>query len=173
MKQSFAAFALVAVMAATLMMGCAGFEPMHATAGGKTTFSDIDLVISDGRDEGDREAGYLIRQHLADRIDIAERPTYRLVIDPRVRRIGLGLTAEDFASRFDSRVSASWRLLNASDGAVIDRGSVVRAATYSADPDPYQLLSATDEAVERAAREVADRLLVDVALAISDRATTP
>lgn len=166
MTHRFLAF----LFAAALMTACAGFEPMNATTGAKAAYSDLNLVVNDGRDEGDREAGYLIRQHLADRISLDEDATYQLIITPRSQRIGLGLTAEDFASRFDSRVRANWKLIRIKDGSVIDQGRVERTATYSADRDPYQLISATNEAVERAAREVADRLLTDVALAISEKA---
>ena len=155
-----------------LLLTACGFRPMHATAIGQAAFNDIDVAVSDGRDEGDRAAGFLLRQRLADRIGQDAGGRYRLSIEPSVRRIGLGLTAQDRASRFDSVMSAKWTLTEAETGARIGRGSASSTATFSADRDPYRQFSTADQGVDRVTRDVADEVLAAVALAIADHEKT-
>ncbi|MGJ8560557.1 MAG: LPS assembly lipoprotein LptE [Litorimonas sp.] len=165
MKHLFtaAAFALSIPLAS-----CAGFQPMHGTQSTQTAFTDMSVTVGDGKDEADRQAGYLIRQRLADRISASDTPTYELIIEPSAKRVGLGLTGEDFATRFDRLVSAKWTLLKREDGSVIAKGRTQSTATYSADRDPYRLQSTSNEATDRAARELADKLLTDVALELAE-----
>ncbi|GHA86714.1 hypothetical protein GCM10009069_07420 [Algimonas arctica] len=168
MKQLFTATAFALSIP---LVGCAGFQPMHGTQSAQTAFSDMSVTVSDGKDEGDREAGYLIRQRLADRISAPEKPTYQLLIEPTAQRIGLGLTSGDFASRYDRLVSAKWTLRKSEDGAIVARGQTQSTATYSADRDPYRLQSTSNEATDRAARELADKLLTEVALELAELPT--
>lgn len=140
---------------------------MHGTQASKAAFSDMAVIMGDGKDEGDRAAGYLIRQRLADRMSVSETPTYQLIITPSVYQIGLGLTGQDFATRFDRLVRADWTLTKTKDGATVAQGRTESTATYSADRDPYRLLSTSDEATDRAARELAGKMLTQIALEIA------
>ena len=152
---------------ALLLSGC-GFTPMHGTVGGSQAFSNVVIVMGEGEDENDREAGFLLRQHMTDRIGDPASALYTLEIDPRVRQVGLGLTGQDRATRFDSVLTARWTLRDAKTGDPVDRGQARGVATFSADRDPYRLFATNDAAVERVSRDVADTLLSDVALAIAD-----
>ncbi|MGB6228540.1 MAG: hypothetical protein WBF53_00250, partial [Litorimonas sp.] len=159
MKQLLATALLVAGLSA--LTACAGFQPLHATTAGQTAFDRMSVDVTDGDDEADRAVGFLVRQRLADRMGAPDgRPQpYTLTVEPRVLRIGLGVSDEDRATRFDSQVRASWTLLATSDGSTIAQGRSDRTSSYSASRDPYQLLTTTDQANQRAAREVADELL--------------
>lgn len=149
------------------LASCAGFQPMHGTQSTQAAFSDMSLFVSDGKDENDRAAGYMIRQRLADRITLSKTPTYALVVHPGARRVGLGLTGEDRATRFDGVVTAEWILRKTDDGSVVAKGNTKSTATYSADRDPYRLQATTDEGTERAARALADKLLTEIALELA------
>ena len=164
MKHLFAATALT--LSITLS-ACAGFQPLHGTQSAQAAFSDMSVIMGEGSDEGDRAAGFLIQQHLADRMSPNDKPTYQLIIEPSVKQIGLGLSGQDFATRFDRLVRAKWTLMQTKDGKIVARGSADRTATYSADRDPYRLLSTSEEATKRAAQAVADELLSDIASEIA------
>lgn len=148
-----------------------GFTPLHQTAVGGATFSNVSLTMQDGRDEKDRAAGFMIEQRLLDRLSAGGKGLYTLNVEPEVRRIGLGLTGLDRATRYDSVMSAKWTLRSREDGSVIARGDTRQTATFSADQDPYRLLSTDLAAQERVARVVADQLLVDIALALAEQPT--
>jgi hypothetical protein len=53
------------------------------------------------------------------------------------------------------------------DGSIVASGRSQSTATYSADRDPYRLQSTSDEATERAARALADKILTEVSLEIA------
>ena len=150
-----------------------GFTPMHATPGGQAAFSDVALVVADGEDEQDRAAGFRFAQHMRARIGDVRAPRYQLSVTPEVSRLGLGLTAQDRATRFDRRFVASWVLTDAKTGTIIDRGRSVDTTTFTGDRDPYRLASNDDQSMRRITREVADDVLAEVALAISAHATAP
>jgi hypothetical protein len=164
MKHLFAATALTLSLT---LSACAGFQPMHGTPGAQAAFSDVAVIMGAGSDEGDRAAGYMIQQRLADRMSKSDKPTYQLTIDPWVKQIGLGLSGQDFATRFDRLVRAKWTLTKTKDGEIVASGRAESTATYSADRDPYRLLSTADEATNRAASAVADKLLTEIALEIA------
>lgn len=159
---------IAAALCAPLALTGCGFSPLHASAPGQTAFSDLSLSMMDGESERDRAAGFLIEQRLRDRMSSHDAAALTLTVEPRVRRVGLGLTGLDRATRYDSSMSARWTLRRRSDGAVIARGDTKETATFSADQDPYRLLSTDLEAQERVARAVADQLLVDLAFAIGE-----
>lgn len=164
---STTAFLLSAVIGAGTLSACAGFQPMHASAPGQATFSDLSIEMGAGNDENDRLAGFLIEKRLEDRISPSSTSDYRLIISPSSQRIGIGLTGQDFATRFDGVVSANWRLVRRVDGKQVATGRARSVATYSADPDPYRLQVTSDQATERAARTVADELIKQIALELA------
>lgn len=162
--------ALLLVFALVSLSAC-GFTPLHGAPGAGAAFSDVALVIGDGRDENDRAAGFELRQHLAERMRGQAGADYVLEIEPRVRQIGLGLTGADRASRFDKQLTARWVLRRADTGDVVARGREVARATFSADRDPYRLLATSSAAQSRVARDVADTVLEAVALALAEPAS--
>lgn len=160
-------FAVTAFALSIPLAGCAGFQPMHGTQATQAAFSDMSLIVSDGKDENDRAAGYTIRQRLADRITLSKSPTYLLIVNPASERVGLGLTGEDLATRFDGIVSAEWILQKTIDGSLVASGRTQSIATYTADRDPYRLQATADEGIDRAARALADKLLTEIALELA------
>ena len=165
--------ATLAALGATAALSGCGFTPLHAAPSGTATFSQLGVSVGDGKDENDRAAGFMLRQHMLDRTGNPVEPRYTLDIRPSVRQVGLGLTGQDRASRFDSLLEARWELRDTADGAVVDKGRVRSKATFSADRDPYRLLTTSNAAVERVSREVADDILAEVALAIAEQRRAP
>lgn len=160
-------FAATAFALSIPLAGCAGFQPMHGTQATQAAFSDMSLIVADGSDENDRAAGYIIRQRLADRITFSKTPTYTLIVNPSSNRVGLGLTGEDRATRFDGIVAAQWILQKSVDGSIVAKGRTQSTATYSADRDPYRLQATSEEGTERAARALADKLLTEIGLELA------
>jgi len=156
------AFALP-LLTAPILTGC-GFTPMHggALAGHAAQFEDISIQINDGRDAGDKEAGFYVMQRLRDRIG-ENTGKHVLELTPRLQRQRLGLSADDVASRYDSILEMDYKLLDAKSGKILDKGRVRGASTFGAPIDPYGLVAADNNAKQQTAKEVADRLLVKLA----------
>lgn len=155
-------FVLVA-FALPLLTAC-GFTPMHGTSLGANAakFEDISIQITDGKDDGDKEAGFLVMQRLRDRIG-ENTGKHILELTPTLSRGRFGLSADDVASRYDSNLSMNYQLIDANNGKILDSGSVKGTSTFGAPIDPYGLVAADNNAKQQIAKEVADRLLVKLA----------
>lgn len=154
---------LISAIALPLLTAC-GFTPMHGTNLGANAakFEDVSIRINDGRDAGDKEAGFLVMQRLRDRIG-ENTGNHILELTPKLRRQRLGISADDVASRYDSILEVSYKLLDAKSGKILDRGRVKGVSTFGAPTDPYGIVAANNNAKQQTAKEVADRLLVKLA----------
>ena len=154
---------IIAALALPLLTAC-GFTPMHGTNMGANSakFQDVSIQITDGRDAGDKEAGFLVLQRLRDRIG-ENSGKHILELTPKLSRQRLGISADDVASRFDSILEMDYKLLDANTGKILDRGRVKGTSTFGAPIDPYGIVAADNNAKQQTAKEVADRLLVKLA----------
>ena len=154
---------IIAAIAVPLLTAC-GFTPMHggAISGNAAKFEDISIQINDGRDAGDKEAGFLVMQRLRDRIG-ENTGKHILDLTPRLRRQRLGISADDVASRYDSVLDINYKLIEAESGKILDKGKVKGTTTFGAPNDPYGLVAANNNAEQQIAKEVADRLLLKLA----------
>lgn len=160
---------LIAVLAVPLLTAC-GFTPMHGGGLGSNAakFEDISIQINDGRDAGDKEAGFLVMQRLRDRIG-ENTGKHILELTPRLRRQRLGISADDVASRYDSILEVNYKLMDAKSGRILNKGKVKGTSTFGAPVDPYGIVAADNNAKQQTAKEVADRLLVKLAGYYADK----
>lgn len=160
---------IIAAFALPLLTAC-GFTPMHGTSLGANAakFEDISIQINDGRDAGDKEAGFLVMQRLRDRIG-ENTGKHILELTPKLRRQRLGISADDVASRYDSVLEVDYKLMDAKTGRILNKGKVKGISTFGAPIDPYGIVAADNNAKQQTAKEVADRLLVKLAGYYADK----
>ena len=166
----FMAFALSSSLAgAALLTGC-GFTPMHATSPASAKLADIQVDMKKGSDVVDNQAGFFVTQRLRDRIGNASAASpYRVEITPIYRRSRFGLTDADIASRYDITVSTQWTLLDTKTGDTLDKGTTSSTSTFGAPEGPFGVITADNVGVEQAAKETADRLILDLARALASQ----
>lgn len=154
---------LISFLALPLLTAC-GFTPLHATpnTASAVSFEDVSIKITDGADEGDKEAGFFVMQRLRDRIG-ENTGRHILTLDPRQSRRGFGVNSIDVASRYDSILSVNYTLKDAKSGSLLMTGSVRAVSTFGAPLDPYGLIAAEKSAVQQITKEAADRLLIKLA----------
>jgi len=156
---------LLSSFALPLLTAC-GFTPMHAPGNfsGGTGFDDvaIELVAGPEEDAGDKEIGFYVQQRLRDRIG-DNQGKHVLQLIPKLRRTRLGITADDVATRYDSILEVSYKLIDPKTGDVLDNGRVRATSTFGAPTDPYGLVAADKNAKQQTAKELADRLLIKLA----------
>ena len=154
---------ILSILALPLLTAC-GFTPMHGTGLGANAakFEDVSIQMTDGRDAGDKEVGFLVMQRLRDRIG-ENTGKHVLELTPQLSRSRLGISADDVASRYDSILSIDYTLTDAANGKILDSGSVSGTSTFGAPIDPYGVVAADNNAKQQIAKEVADRLLVKLA----------
>lgn len=152
-----------------LLAGC-GFTPLYAEHGVGPSLQSVAVETPEHS-----RTGYFLRQALDDELgrDREAAPLYRLTTTISENRFPLGVRVNNVASRYEVDLSVTWRLLDAGTGAQLTAGvTPVRVSYASADP-PYAGVAAEQDGVERAAKEAAWRMSLQVARWLAAHPRTP
>ena len=154
----------ILLSAALLTLSACGFTPMHApmAANGDLAFKNIQVDLVAPEKLTDDEGAFWVQQALYDRLGTSGK-AHILSIRPTFIRRGLGISAQDVATRYDMQVSLSYTLTDAKTGDVLDTGNVLATSTFGAPVDPYGRASSEQTATKNVASEAADRLITRLA----------
>ncbi|MES1201194.1 MAG: LPS assembly lipoprotein LptE [Pseudomonadota bacterium] len=151
---------------ALLLAGC-GFEPMYApSANGRMAIGPVHVETIEGK------SGHVLKTEL-DRILAVEdngSPPAELDITLREQVILLGLRRDESASRAELRMTANYVLTPAAGGRPL-RGSIYTVVTYEIPTAAFGEISAQDDARERAAETLAERMRGELAIRLHQRST--
>lgn len=152
--------------AALATTGC-GFAPIYATAG--ADFAPLRDINVETR--GEERVDYIFEQVMADKLGAySPSSAYRLEAIVSETRQGFGIRVDDVATRYESTITASYRLVRSSDGAVLIQGRRAGVASYDVSEDPYSELAAEQRSLERAVELVAEKVRLDLSLYFADAA---
>lgn len=157
--------ALLAVSALTL--SACGFTPLYGPETVTKGLGSIEVVAAEGR------TGYLLREKLDDALarNVNLLPTHRLVYTVKEQRYARGVRVDNVANRYELKLSATWKLLDAKTGQLVRWGQTEAAVTYDSSDQPYASIAAQQDSQERAATEVARRIQLDLAAWLAGKAT--
>lgn len=159
MRSLVAALALTLAAAPTL--GGCGFQPMYAPSTG-AAIGNVEVAQIDGK------AGHVLKTEL-DRILAADAgagaPTNRLEITLVESVSRLGIRLDESASRAELRLVANY-VLTPDNGEVI-RGRLDSVVNYEIPFSAFGEISAQDDARERAAEVLAQRVRVELAMRLA------
>jgi LPS-assembly lipoprotein len=151
------------ILALMLAVAGCGFQPLYApTPGGGPAIGAVEIGMVPGK------AGHVLRTEL-DRLLSAERadgPPQQLDIALGEQVVRLGLRTDESSTRADLTLTARYTLTPAGGGAPI-RGTVQSVATYTIPTQAYGEIAAQDDARERAAEVLAQRIRADLALRLA------
>lgn len=152
------------ITATALFLSACGFTPMHAPqlAGGDLAFKNIRVDLVAPEDIAHDRGAFYVQQSLYDRLGTSGSK-HTLSISPEFSRAGLGISAQDVATRYDIRIRMPYELKDAKTGDVLDSGTISALTTFGAPIDPYGREASEQTATENIARDAADRLLVRLA----------
>ena len=155
--------AVLLLCSAVALSGC-GLQPLYA-GGGNGAVSQglgaIDVSAIEGK------AGWLVRNALNDRLAAGGRSgeaRYRLDVRLDDKIEGLGLLSDDTIGRERRTLRARYQLVD------LDSGRIVLDATAGADAgidvvsSEYATIAAENTALENLSKEVADRIVTQLAL---------
>ncbi len=157
-------FILSLALSAAFTLSACGFTPMHAPQIGAdgAAFKNIQIDVTDSQDIANQEGTFWIQQALYDRLGTQGR-THVLSVTPEFNRSGLGVSAEDIATRFELRVSLNYRLIDSKTGDVLDSGSLSTSSTFGAPNDPYGRSVSEQTATQNISKDAVDRLIIKLA----------
>ena len=142
------------------LLAACGFTPLYAKTGVGPSLQSVAVETPTHS-----RTGYFLRQQLDDEFgrDREAAPLYRLTTTVTENRYPLGVRVNNVASRYEVDLTVTWRLLEQGTDKQLTAGvTPVRVSYDSADP-PYAGVAAEEDGVERACREAAVRMRLDVA----------
>jgi LPS-assembly lipoprotein len=149
----------VLIASLTLLVAACGFQPMYAPPGGGPAIGPVQIGEIEGK------AGHVLRTELT-RMLAAENtgaPPATLEVTLAEQVIQLGIRRDESATRAEIRLTANYVLTppGASQGV---RGVLTSVANYDVPTAAFGEIAAQDDARERAAETMAQRLRSELAL---------
>ena len=159
--------AVTAVAVAALLCGC-GFRPLYGRAENGTqvalALSQIHVATIPDR------TGQKLRNFLLDGLNPKgqpARPLYILHVEQKVTRTDLGIKRDETATRALLVLLARYSLVDASGKTTLVNGTTQSTNSFNIAVSDFATLSAENDAIERAAREVSDEIKTRLALYFS------
>ncbi|MEO6338695.1 MAG: LPS assembly lipoprotein LptE [Caulobacteraceae bacterium] len=139
-------------------LGGCGFTPLYATPGVGPALQSVAVVAPDGR------AGFLVREQLEDALahDQGAAARYRLTYTVSQNRYARGLRVNNIATGYELDLNVDYALTETGTGAVVYRGNAPVQVSYNSADAPYAGIAAQQDAEERAARQAAVLIRLDL-----------
>ena len=161
---------LLAPFALLLALGGCGLQPMYAGGGSGAVaqgLAAIDVPPIEGR------AGWLVRHALQDRLaqsGASGTPRYRLdvLLDDDLE--GLGLLTGETIGRERRSLRARYQLVDLSSGRIVLDATAGSDAGIDVVSSEFATIAAEQTALENLSREVADRIVARLTVALREQA---
>jgi LPS-assembly lipoprotein len=170
MKQSSTKpFAVLAVVSLGLLLSACGFRPLYATGpGGAGPANALAAIYVEPIPE---RVGYELRNQLLDRLGgmgRANGAAYRLKISLRENSEGVAIRPNASITRYNYTLLAHYDLFPTGGGTAVKSGDVSALAAYNVASSPYATVVAAQDAGDRAAGDIAERVRVELAVFFRD-----
>jgi LPS-assembly lipoprotein len=155
---------LVAALLLSLPLTACGLRPMYAGGGSGAVaqgLASVDVPAIGGR------AGWLVRNALIDRLGADHRDgsaRYRLDIRLDDKLEGLALLSDDTIGRERRTLRARYQLVDVSTGEIVLDATAGSDAGIDVVSSEYATIAAEQTALENLARDIADRIVTNVAV---------
>lgn len=161
--------AIAAVLALAIMcLAACGLQPMYA--GGSASpvaqgLAAVDVPAISGRD------GWLVRNALEERLGVAGETTPRYRLDVRLDDSleALGVLNDDTISRERRILRSRYQLIDLATGEILLDATSGSDAGIDVVSSEYATIAAEQRALENLAKDVADRMVRRIALALRER----
>lgn len=156
------------VLALPLLGGC-GFEPLYGDQRGGSVMGPLAEVEIAPIQE---RVGQEIRNRLIDRMRSPSRAPavkYRLLVSTSSNRADYGVARETAPTFSSVSLVARYSLLDASSGVLLTNNAAIAIVNFSSTTSPFSTLVGDDDARRRAAEQVADTIVNQLALYFQNR----
>ncbi|AIT80291.1 LPS assembly lipoprotein LptE [Novosphingobium pentaromativorans] len=153
----------LALFGALMLAGC-GLQPMYAGGGSGAVargLSDIQVAAIEGR------AGWLVRNALVDQLgkgQAGSTPRYRLDVRLDDKLEGFALLSDDTVGRERRTLRARYQLVDLNSDEIVLDASAGSDAGIDVVSSDYATIAAEQAALENLAKDVASRIVTNVAL---------
>ncbi len=150
-------------LAAPPALSACGFKPVYAeNTGVARQLSGMKVETGDGR------PSYALGLALKDELGTWQgQPRYILRTSIDMSRQAQSITVADIATRYEMFMQVNYAVYDAASGERLETGEVSGRAAYDVPLDPYAAIRAEQESEERAARDAAHQIVMDLTRALS------
>lgn len=155
--------ALIASLA--LLLGGCGFQPLYATqADGGPAIGAVQVAQIDGK------AGHVLKTELERILAVEAGAGSPMLLEITLSEqvVPLGIRVDESATRAEMRLTANY-VLTPADGRDPIRGLVTTVVNYDIPTAAFGEIAAQDDARERAAETMAQRMRAELALRLAQR----
>jgi len=155
---------LLTLLAAPLLVGGCGFQPVYGTLGrsdeaiaAEQQFARVRVAPITERD------GQMLRNHLIDRIYVAgtpRKPDYELQIILRSREAAIDIDRDDTVTRSQLLMNAQAKLVETATGKTVWTADSRAITNYNELVSPFSTLVSERAAHEQALRQIGDDLVI-------------
>ena len=158
----------LALLALAPALGSCGLQPLYtggSNAGVAQGLAAVDVPAIPGRD------GWLVRNALRDRLGLAGETTPRYRLDVRLDDAleALGVLNDDTISRERRILRARYQLVDLATGDILLDATAGSDAGIDVVSSEYATIAAEQTALENLAKEVANRMAIQIALTLRER----
>lgn len=141
------------------LTACAGYTPLYAERVTQN-LSQIEVVTPQTR------TGYFLGQELRNSLgsDSAGAKPYRLTVTVRERHYRIGLKVDETSTRSEITASVGYTLVDQRTRKRVTRGGFTETVTYSTSSSPFTGVVSQQDAQERIARAISQKIQTDLAL---------
>jgi LPS-assembly lipoprotein len=161
-----------ALLFAGLTLTACGFRPLYASGPDGTGPGDAMAGIY--VESIPERVGYQLRNHLLDRLGAtgsSDGAVYRLKITLREQSEGVAIRPNASITRYNYSLQARYDLIPTNGAAAVKSGNVSALAAYNVATSPYATVVAEQDASNRAAGDIAERLRVELAVYFAGQAS--
>jgi LPS-assembly lipoprotein len=163
----------LAALVLPFILAACGLQPMYAGGGSGAVaqgLASVDVPAIEGR------AGWLVRNALVDRLGASRSggsARYRLDVRLDDKLEGLALLSDDTIGRERRTLRARYQLVDTSTGEIVLDATAGSDAGIDVVSSEYATIAAENTALENLARDVADRIVTNVAVNLRKTAAEP
>jgi len=159
---------IILLLSAVLALPACGLQPMYAGGGNGVVargLSAIEVPAIEGR------AGWLMRNALQDRLGSNGGGSARYRLDVRLddQLEGLGVLGDDTIGRERRTLRARYQLVDLTNGKILLDAAAGSDAGIDVVSSEYATIAAEQTALENLSREVADRIVTQLALTLREK----
>ncbi len=160
MRRALQILCLCAAVGITPALVSCGFAPLYAQQGLTESMAQIDIAVPQTR------TGYFLEQDLRNGFggDLTSPKAYLLAIDLNERHYAVGYRVDDTSTRSEITSNVSYKLTSLATGKVLYKGSFTDTVTYDTSRSPFTGVVAQQDAQERIARSISEKIQTEVAL---------
>lgn len=163
--------ALPFALALALSAGGCGFHPLYARAdsdpAGQRVFDTIYVDPIDGE-----RVGFEMRDSLMNLLRGADRPEhalYRLRVSVKQTLEGTAVETNASITRYQYNLTATYDLSDIHTGANVTKGTETTVSAYDVVASPYATMVTQQDAQKTGARDIADRIRIDLGVFFTRR----